>query len=81
MNVEYRLAPGMPFPGLLEDYYAALRWMKEQAASLGIDPDRIALAGDGAGLEQAGLDGLSGQPTGREPCSIQPRIMKCSMIA
>ena len=75
--MEYRLAPVTPFPGPLEDYYAALRWMKEQAASLGIDPDRIALAG----LKQTGLDGLSGQPTGREPCSIQPRIMKCSMIA
>ncbi|WP_026299183.1 alpha/beta hydrolase [Deinococcus aquatilis] len=49
VNVEYRLAPETPFPGPLEDAYAALKWMGDQAQTLGIDSDRIAVVGDSAG--------------------------------
>ncbi len=46
---EYRLAPEHPYPAPLEDCYTALRWMVEEADSLGIDAERVAIGGASAG--------------------------------
>jgi acetyl esterase/lipase len=49
VSVEYRLAPGNPYPAAIEDCYSALKWIHAHAKTLGIDPDRIAIGGESAG--------------------------------
>ena len=47
--VKYRLGPEFTFPYPQEDCYAALVWLYDHAAEIGIDPERIGIGGDSAG--------------------------------
>jgi acetyl esterase len=48
-SVEYRLAPEAPYPAAVDDALAAWRWARDAAPGLGVDPARVALAGDSMG--------------------------------
>jgi acetyl esterase/lipase len=48
-TIEYRLSGAAPFPAAIQDVKCAIRWMRANAAKLGVDPHKIGLAGGSAG--------------------------------
>lgn len=49
LSVDYRLAPESRFPAAHADAEASWKWAVERADLIGMDPDRMAVAGDSAG--------------------------------
>jgi acetyl esterase/lipase len=72
-SVQYRLSGKALWPAQRDDVLAAIRWVKVHADELGIDGNRLALAGDSAGGHLAALTGLQlGFPTVRGVFAIYP---------
>jgi acetyl esterase/lipase len=51
--IDYRLAPRHRFPTAGQDVRSAIEYLKSHAVELGLDPNRIALVGRGAGGQLA----------------------------
>ncbi|KAI8578527.1 hypothetical protein K450DRAFT_246204 [Umbelopsis ramanniana AG] len=49
ISVDYRVAPEHPFPAAVDDCYAALQYVHQNADALNIDASRVAVAGDSSG--------------------------------
>src|SRR5688572_12299465 len=49
VNITYRLTPAYQFPAQLEDVQSGIRWVRQHATELGIDPHRIGAVGESAG--------------------------------
>lgn len=78
VSVEYRLAPETPYPGPLDDCYAALQWTHATATELGIAPDKIGIAGVSAGGGLCAALALLARDRGEVPVRFQ--LLDCPMI-
>ncbi len=78
VSVEYRLAPEHPDPAPVEDCYAGLRWVHDHAAELGVDADRIILAGRSAGAGLAA--GVALLARDRDGPGIRGQVLLCPML-
>ncbi|KAI8975204.1 Alpha/Beta hydrolase protein [Mycotypha africana] len=59
VNIGYRLAPKNSYPAHLIDVKRAIRWLKQNIASFGGDPNYIILAGDSAGAHLASMASMT----------------------
>jgi alpha-L-fucosidase 2 len=48
-SIDYRMAPEFRFPEARDDVDAAIRWVRTNARSYKVDPEKIVLAGESAG--------------------------------
>jgi len=78
VSVDYRLAPETPFPGSLEDNYAALKWLYHHAHELGVDRTRIAVMGESSGGGHAAMLAIAARDRGEIP--IKQQILVYPML-
>lgn len=78
INVDYRLAPEQRFPGAHDDAVAALRWVAANPDLLGIDDERIAVAGESAGANLAAATALWARDNPGPSLALQ--LLVCGMF-
>jgi acetyl esterase/lipase len=66
-NVNYRLSPGVTFPGQLIDLKAAVAWIRDHADDYGIDRDFVVVTGGSAGGHLSALMALTANDPQYQP--------------
>lgn len=69
--VDYRMGPEHRFPAAVDDTHAAVRWVRAQAAALGLDGTRLAIGGDSAGGNLAAVTAIAMRQAGEAPARLQ----------
>ncbi|MDQ1217914.1 alpha/beta hydrolase [Microbacterium arborescens] len=69
--VDYSLAPEHRYPTQIEQAYAAWEWLHGEAATLGVDPDRVGISGSSAGGNIAAVLTLMNRDRARLPVAVQ----------
>jgi acetyl esterase len=71
VSVDYRLGPEHRFPAAVDDCVEATRWVRDHAAGLGVDADRLAVGGDSAGGNLAAVVCLALREAGEKAPAFQ----------
>jgi len=77
LAVDYRRAPEHPYPAALEDLETVRDWLDASGRAHGLDPERVAVAGDSAGGHLAAVAARRARDAGR-PFAVQALI--CPVI-
>jgi acetyl esterase len=81
VSVDYRLAPEAKFPAAIEDCIAATNWVAAEAATLGLDGQRMAVGGDSAGGNLAAVVALHARDHGGPALRMQLLIYPATEFA
>lgn len=78
VSVEYRLPPEHPDPAPIEDCYAGLEWMHNNAAELGVDVTNMVIVGSSAGGGLAAGTALMARDRGT--VDLRAQVLICPML-
>lgn len=71
-DIQYRLAPAYRYPAAVRDTVAAVKWVRANADSYGIDAERAGLAGYSAGAHLAALVAAAPEVEAFQPTEFHP---------